>query len=148
MENYKQFEHIAENYRRVRENMENALARRRVGHGPVRLLAATKTVPPEEILFAAEHLGLDLIGENRIDPSVMVTHIGSIDATVHTTLNLPHIAGGKKLIYNHIHLPLTAIADFPALGKQDARFAVLADLVASHNGLWCAEAEAYLLANF
>ena len=65
MENYKQFKHIAENYRRVRENMENAMARRRVGHGPVRLLAATKTVPPEEILFAAEHLGLDLIGENR-----------------------------------------------------------------------------------
>ena len=65
MENYKQFKHIAENYRRVRENMENAMARRCVGHGPVRLLAATKTVPPEEILFAAEHLGLDLIGENR-----------------------------------------------------------------------------------
>ena len=65
MENYGQFAHIAENYRRVQENIENALARRRAGKGPVRLLAATKTVPPEEILFAKEVLGLDLIGENK-----------------------------------------------------------------------------------
>ena len=65
MENYGQFAHIAENYRRVQENIAAALARRRAGSGPVRLLAATKTVPVEEILFAKEVLGLDLIGENR-----------------------------------------------------------------------------------
>ena len=65
MENYGQFTHIAENYRQVQENIASALARRRAGRGPVRLLAATKTVPPEEILFAKEVLGLDLIGENR-----------------------------------------------------------------------------------
>ena len=89
-----------------------------------------------------------LIGENRIDPAVMVTHIGGIDAAIDTTLNLPHIKGGKKLIYTHIDLPLTAIADFAELGKSDARFATLAALVGEHGGLWCAEAEKYLLANF
>ena len=78
----------------------------------------------------------------------MVTHIGGIDAAIDTTLNLPHIKGGKKLIYTHIDLPLTAIADFRELGKTDARFAVLAALVAEHGGLWCAEAEKYLLENF
>jgi pyridoxal phosphate enzyme (YggS family) len=65
MENYGQFAHIAENYRQVQENIAAALARRPAGRGPVRLLAATKTVPAEEILFAKEVLGLDLIGENR-----------------------------------------------------------------------------------
>ena len=89
-----------------------------------------------------------LIGENRIDPAVMVTHIGGIDAAVETTLNLPYTKGGKKLIYTHINLPLTAISDFAELGNGDARFAALATLVREHGGLWCAEAEQYLLENF
>ncbi len=89
-----------------------------------------------------------LIGEKRIDPAVMITHIGGIDAAIDTTLRLPQIEGGKKLIYTHIELPLTALSEFAALGKTDERFAVLDKLVKEHNGLWCAEAEAYLLENF
>lgn len=89
-----------------------------------------------------------LIGENRIDPSVMITHIGGIDAAINTTVNLPKIPGGKKLIYTHISLPLTAISDFGAHGKTDERFAVLDRLVKEHNGLWNNEAEKYLLENF
>ena len=89
-----------------------------------------------------------LIGENSIDPAVMVTHIGGMDAAIETTLNLPHIPGGKKLIYTHIDLPLTAISDFSELGNSDSRFAILAALVEKHGGLWCAEAEQYLLENF
>ena len=89
-----------------------------------------------------------LIGENKINPAVMITHIGGINAAVDTTLNLPKIPGGKKLIYNHIELPLTAIADLAELGKQDERFRMLDSLVKQHNGLWSAEAEDYLLKNF
>ncbi len=89
-----------------------------------------------------------LINEKRITPAVMITHIGGIDAAIDTTLRLPKIAGGKKLIYTHIRLPLTPISDFEALGKTDARFAVLAQIVKRNNGLWCEEAEAYLLENW
>ena len=89
-----------------------------------------------------------LIGQNRINPAVMVTHIGGIDAAIDTTLNLPKIPGGKKLIYTHINLPLTALDDLAALGKTDVRFATLAELVEKNGGLWCAEAERYLLAHF
>ena len=45
-------------------------------------------------------------------------------------------------------MSLTAIADFAALGQQDARFQVLDALVKEGNGLWNAKAEAYLLENF
>ena len=38
----------------------------------------------------------------RINPAVMVTHIGGLDAAAETTLNLPKIPGGKKLIYTHL----------------------------------------------
>jgi threonine dehydrogenase-like Zn-dependent dehydrogenase len=89
-----------------------------------------------------------LIGEGRIDPAVMVTHIGGIDAAIDTTLRLPQIPGGKKLIYTHVELPLTAISDFADLGKKDPRFAELDALVKCHGGLWCAEAEQYLLEHF
>ncbi len=89
-----------------------------------------------------------LIGEGRIDPAVMITHIGGMDAAIDTTVNLPHIPGGKKLIYTHINLPLTAIADFAALGETDARFKTLDGLVKKNNGLWSAAAEKYLLQNF
>ncbi len=90
---------------------------------------------------------LDMMSKGLIDPSAMVTHIGGLDAVVDTTLNLPQIPGGKKLIYTHISMPLTAIADFAELGKTDPMFAELARLTEANNGLWNVEAERYLLAH-
>ncbi len=83
--------------------------------------------------------GLDLAG--------LVTHIGGLDAVAETTLNLPEIQGGKKLIYTHKSLPLIAISDFEELGKTEPFFGKLANLVAKTNGLWNIEAEKYLLEN-
>lgn len=91
---------------------------------------------------------LELTAAKRIDPAVMVTHIGGLDAVADTTLNLPKIPGGKKLIYTHLEMPLTALTDLRAKGAQDARYLALADIVDAHKGLWCPEAEEYLLANF
>ena len=45
-------------------------------------------------------------------------------------------------------MPLTAISDFEQLGEKDARFAALAEICRSHQGLWCTEAEEYLLNNW
>lgn len=89
-----------------------------------------------------------MISQKRIDPAVMITHIGGLDVAIDTTIRLPQIPGGKKLIYTHIQLPLTAIADFEELGKTDARFTELDRLVKKNNGLWSAQAESYLLDNF
>ena len=91
---------------------------------------------------------LELTAAGRINPAVMVTHIGGLDAAAETTLNLPKIPGGKKLIYNHIEMPLIALTDLREKGKEDERYTVLADIVDAHRGLWCPEAEEYLLANF
>ena len=90
---------------------------------------------------------LDLMTRGVVNPSSMITHIGGLDSVVETTLNLPKIPGGKKLIYTQIKMPLTAITDFRKLGETDPVFRHLADLVEQHNGLWHAEAERYLLAN-
>lgn len=90
---------------------------------------------------------LELIGAGRLNPSAMVTHIGGLDCVIDTTLNLPSIPGGKKLVYTHISMPLTAINDFEKLGETEPLFAELDKIVKKHNGLWNVEAERYLLAN-
>ena len=88
---------------------------------------------------------LELMSQGRLNPAVMVTHIGGFNAVIDTTLNLPKIPDGKKLIYNNINLALTAIADFEEKGKTDPLFAGLAEIMKRSNNLWCAEAEKYLL---
>ncbi len=91
---------------------------------------------------------LELTASGRIDPSVMVTHIGGLNCCAEATLHQPEIGGGKKLIYTHKDIPLTPIADFEKLGKTDPKFAALHEICARHNMLWNTEAEQYLLANF
>lgn len=80
-----------------------------------------------------------------INPAVMVTHIGGLNSAAEATLNLPKLPGGKKLIYTNIDMELTAIDDFEEKGKNDPLFAELAGIVKKNGGLWCPEAEKYLL---
>lgn len=91
---------------------------------------------------------VDLYNKGRVNPAAMITHIGGLNAVVDTTLNLDKIRpNGKKLIYTHIDMPLTAIKDMAELGKTDPMMAELAKIVEANNGLWSGEAEKYLLAN-
>jgi len=82
-----------------------------------------------------------------LDPAGLITHIGGLNAVIDTTLNLPSIPGGKKLIYTHINLPLTPLARFEEMGKTDPLFAELAKIIKKTKGLWSVEAEEYLLRN-
>ncbi len=90
---------------------------------------------------------MEMMAAGKIDPSTMVTHIGGLDAVIDTTLRLPKIPGGKKLIYNQISLPLTALSDFEKLGETDPMFKELAALTAANQGLWNGACEKYLLAH-
>lgn len=85
---------------------------------------------------------LAMMAGGKLNPAAMITHVGGLDCVVDTTLRLPEIPGGKKLIYTHLSLPLTAVDEVgrrisPALGA----------IVERHGGLWHAEAEAWLLAH-
>lgn len=79
---------------------------------------------------------IDMAGKGLINPAAMITHIGGLDAVIDTTMNLPQIPGGKKLIYTHLSMPLTPISELTG---------ELGDIVKANNGLWCAEAEKYVL---
>ena len=89
---------------------------------------------------------LDIMSRG-LDPAGLVTHIGGLNAVPEATNHLPEIPGGKKLIYTHIEMPLTAIDNFEELGKTDPFFKSLAEICKRHNGLWSVEAETFLLNN-
>jgi len=57
------------------------------------------------------------------------------------------VAGMMVMVIGYRELPLIAIEDLPVLAKEDPLYASLAEIVARNGGLWCSEAEAYLLAN-
>ena len=88
---------------------------------------------------------LTMVAEGKINPAAMITHVGGLNSTAETILNLPNSPGGKKLIYNHINMPLTAISDFAS--SDDPLLKKLGEIVEKNNGLWCLEAEKYLLEN-
>ena len=86
---------------------------------------------------------LSMMGSGDIDPATMVTHIGGLDSVIDATMSLDKLPGGKKLIYTHISMPLTEITEFRE--SENPLFLRLAEIVDNNNGLWCAEAERYLL---
>jgi L-sorbose 1-phosphate reductase len=88
---------------------------------------------------------LDMLGSKKLNPSFLVTHIGGLNAVVESTMNLPNLPGGKKLIYTNLDLPLTAIDDFSILGTQNKLFKELNNITQRNNGLWSVEAENYLI---
>jgi len=90
---------------------------------------------------------LRLIAEGRINPAMMITHVGGLDAVVETTLNLPKIPGGKKLIYTNISLPLVSLYKLKELVTHNKFYAELHEIVAGNDYIWSVEAEKYLLAN-
>ena len=56
--------YISENYKRITENVENAKATFGI-RGKIRVMAVTKTVPCDKVNYAVS-LGIDLVGENRV----------------------------------------------------------------------------------
>lgn len=80
-----------------------------------------------------------LIEEKKIQVAKVVTHILGLDAARETTLRLPEVGGGKKLVYTGKNLPLTKLSQ-----TSDPE---LQAILARHQGLWSGEAERYLLSH-
>ena len=76
--------------------------------------------------------------------------LGCIDIACHSPEKRP-----RRLVVTDIALrkcsvflmPMTAIADFREKGRSDPFFAELDRICSANNGLWCKEAEEYLLSN-
>ena len=87
------------------------------------------------------------IMSDGLDPAGLITHIGGLDSVIPTIYNLPNIPGGKKLIYTHLSLPLISLEEFEEKGKTNSLYKNLDSIIKSNKGLWCIEAEKFLLKN-
>ena len=90
---------------------------------------------------------ISLIEKDKINAGAIVSHILGLNAVKETLFAMEKPNGAKKVCYNHLDIPLIAIADLEELGKTNELYRELAKIVKKNNGLWCAEAEEYLLSN-
>ena len=90
---------------------------------------------------------IHLIEQDKINPGALVSHILGLTAAEETLFAMASPNGAKKVCYNELDLPLIAVADLAKLGETNELYRALAEIVQRNGGVWCAEAEEYLLAN-
>lgn len=122
-------------------DMQGSLNLYRVHYDGIHLVGTAGSIPADTVET------IELIEKGIINPGVMVSHILGMDAVADTILAMEKPGGAKKVCYNELDIPLVAVADLPELGKTNPLWARLAEIVEANGGTWCAEAEAYLLAN-
>ena len=121
--------------------MQGSLNLYRVDYDGIHVVGTAGSIPEDMTDI------ISLIEEEKIEPGVLVSHILGLNAAEETLFAMEKPNGAKKVCYNELDLPLIAIADLPELGKTNELYRNLAEIVARNGGLWCAEAEEYLLAN-
>lgn len=120
-------------------NLPGSLNLYRVHYDGIHLVGTAGSIPLDTVET------IRLIEDRIINPAVVVSHIMGIDSVKDAVFELAKPSGAKKVCYTGIDLPLVAIEDFGTLGKSDTLFAKLDEIVKRNHGLWCEEAEAYLL---
>lgn len=88
-----------------------------------------------------------LIENNQINSGALVSHILGLKDVANAVFAMEKPNGMKKVCYNHLDIPMIALDELGEFGKKAPLYAELDRIVKAHGGLWCAEAEEYLLAN-
>ena len=113
------FAHIDENLRVIRERCAEAKARYRSPDDVIRIMAVTKTVAPEAVNHAVE-LGIDLLGENRVQEYLSKADFYDRSAEVQF---IGHLQTNKvKYIINTVSMIQSV--DSLRLGQEISRLAV------------------------
>ncbi len=122
-------------------DMQGSLNLYRVHYDGIHVVGTAGSIPQDMIDV------IGLIEQNAINAGAVVSHILGLTACIDTLMAMEKPSGAKKVCYPGLNLPLIAIDELPELGKTDPLCAALAEIVAENGGLWCAEAERYLLAH-
>lgn len=122
-------------------NLQGSLNLYRVHYDGIHVVGTAGSIPVdmEDII--------SLIEKESINPACLVSHILGLKAVPDAIFAMEKPDGAKKVCYNEIDIPLIAISDLKELGKTNELYRSLAEIVENNGGLWCAEAEKYLLEN-
>ena len=95
------FNYIDENYKKILSASGEAMAKYRRPDDELRIMAVTKTVPPEAVNYAASR-GLTLLGENRVQEYLSKKELYTPEAEVHF---IGHLQSNKvKYIIDSIEM--------------------------------------------
>ena len=122
-------------------DMQGSLNLYRVHYDGIHVVGTAGSIPADTIET------IELIEDQKINPGALVSHILGMNAVIDTLYAMEKPSGAKKVCYNEIDIPLVAIDELEELGKTNELYAELAKIVNRNGGLWCAEAEEYLLKN-
>ncbi len=122
-------------------DMQGSLNLYRVHYDGIHVVGTAGSIPEDTVEV------IHLIEQQKINPGALVSHICGLNAVIDTLYAMEKPSGAKKVCYNEIDIPLVAIDDLEELGKTNELYAALAEIVKRNGGLWCAEAEEYLLKN-
>ena len=122
-------------------NLQGSLNLYRVHYDGIHVVGTAGSIPEDTV----DTIGL--IEKDAVNPGALVSHILGLGAVADAIYAMEKPSGAKKVCYTHLDLPLIAVDELEALGKDNALYAELGRIVKENGGLWCAEAEAYLLAN-
>lgn len=122
-------------------DLQGSLNLYRVHYDGIHLVGTAGSIPEDTVDV------INLIERGAINPGVMVSHVLGLGAVPEAIFDMEHPSGSKKICYNELDIPMVALSDFEELGKTDPMWARLDEIVKANNGLWCAEAEEYLVAN-
>lgn len=122
-------------------NLQGSLNLYRVHYDGIHVVGTAGSIPVdmEDII--------SLIEKESINPACLVSHILGLKAVPDAIFAMEKPDGAKKVCYNEIDIPLIAISDLKELGKTNELYRKLSEIVENNGGLWCAEAEKYLLEN-
>jgi len=122
-------------------DLQGSLNLYRVHYDGIHLVGTAGSIPEDTVDV------IHLIENGTIHPGVMVSHILGLGAVPEAIFAMEKPSGSKKICYNELDIPIVALEDLEELGKTNPLWAGLNEVLKRHNGLWCAEAEAYLLKN-
>ncbi len=122
-------------------DLQGSLNLYRVHYDGIHLVGTAGSIPEDTVDT------IKLIEDGIINPAVMVSHVLGLKAVPEVINAMEKPSGVKKIAYSHIDIPNVALADIPELAKTDAMWAKINEIMEANGGLWCAEAEKYLLEN-
>lgn len=122
-------------------NLQGALNLYRVHYEGIHVVGTAGSIPSDMVDV------IRLIEDKKINAGALVSHILGLKAVPQAILDMATPNGAKKVCYTGLDLPLVALEDFEKLGESNPMYKKLDEIVKANGGLWCAEAEEYLLAN-
>ncbi len=120
-------------------DMQGSLNLYRIHYDGIHVVGTAGSIPEDTVQT------IGLIEQGKINTGAVVSHILGLGAVADAVLDMAKPSGAKKVCYTGLDIPLVAIDDFEKLGEENSMYEELAKIVKANGGLWCTEAEKYLL---